>query len=99
MSKSSSENNENRIHLHVAKHIINEDAYIFRPEVLNTISIDDIVRISYVVDYSPYSSWSHDSPFVKIIKRDNTDFLGTVLDMVGLLSIWKDRSPEIRTWD
>ena len=82
MSKSSSESgDENRIHLHVAKHIINEDAYIFRPEVLNTISIDDIVRISYVIDYSPYSSWSHDSPFVKIIKRDGADFLGTVLDI------------------
>jgi hypothetical protein len=70
----------NKIHLHSAKCVVNEHAYIYKPEVLHSIDIDSIVRISYIADCIPFSSWSHDAPFVRIIKKDNLDFLGKIID-------------------
>lgn len=71
---------DDKIYLHFAKCIINEDAYIYNNDVLNVIDVDSIVRISYVVDYSPIESWNHDAPFLKIVKKNDSEFLGIILD-------------------
>lgn len=75
-----SENSETEqiIYLHVAKIVTDKSGYIYNPDVLQMVQINDVVRISFEVDFEQITYWNHDSPYVKIINRTGDEFLGEI---------------------
>ncbi len=71
----------NKLHIHTAKQIINENTYIYKPEILSDLYINDIIRISYITYYNNLTSWNHDAPFLKIIAVEGDNFLGEIMDI------------------
>ncbi len=60
-----------KIKLHKAKKISDYYGTIYTNEVLDEIDVGDIVRISLVVeDHYLDDTWTHDSPYVLIIKKE-----------------------------
>lgn len=78
VSVTSSDNNESKIYLHIAKRIINQDAYIYKPDALELINTNHIVRISYELTCDEENMWRHDAPYVKISIITNNEILGEV---------------------
>lgn len=68
------------VELHKAKCVINEDGFIFNEDVLMEVCIGFVVRISMTLDDPPLNLWSHDAPYVEIVKSENGKLLGEVLD-------------------
>lgn len=72
----------NILELYTAKCIIDNRCYIYKPEVLNYLAINDIVRISFTLDTEREDIWCHDSPYVKIIIIDSTNnIMGEVINI------------------
>lgn len=72
---------DKKIYLHVAKLITNKSGYIYNNSVLQQLQINDIVRISYEIDFEQIAYWNHDSPYVKIINIVNDKVLGEIQDI------------------
>lgn len=73
-----------KIEFHEAIKISDYYGSIFNNEILTEINEGDIVRISIVVHNHYLESWSHDSPYVEILKKEvNVDdivFVGEIYD-------------------
>lgn len=71
--------------IHRAKRIVNWCGFIYNNSVVGHIKVNDIVRISYHVEKEYFDMWSHDAPYVKILKiqdsEDGTICLGEVQDI------------------
>jgi hypothetical protein len=80
MDEYSCDSDDPSIHLHIAKRILNEHCFIFKPEVLNIVNNNNIVRISFTID-TDEDIWTHDSPYVKIIQKKGEHLLGEILDI------------------
>lgn len=73
---------DNIIELHTAKCIIDDRGYIYKPEVLNKLDINDIVRISFILDTEREDIWCHDSPHVKIhLIDDINNVMGEIVNI------------------
>ncbi len=73
-----------KIHLHKAKKISDYYGNVYSLDVLNEIDVEDIVRISFIIeDHYLDDSWTHDSPYILIIKKDKSEDEDTVEILVG----------------
>ncbi len=72
---------QEKIKLHKAKIIINSNGYIFKPEVLNELVLESVVRIFFTLKSPPLHLWSHDAPYVSIVEIKQDEILGEVLDL------------------
>ena len=73
---------DNIVDLHKAKCIIDNRGYIYNPEILNKLNINDIVRISFTLDTEREDTWCHDSPYVKInLIDDNENIMGEIVNI------------------
>ena len=71
-----------RLYLHFAKIITDKRGYIYMPAVLDLVDINHIVRISFEVDFVHIKLWSHDSPYIRIIdKNEDGSMLGEIVDV------------------
>ncbi|MGL5935628.1 MAG: hypothetical protein ACRCZI_08385 [Cetobacterium sp.] len=75
---------DQNLDIHEAKYITDQNGYVYDEKVLKLLKVDDVVRISYKahVDYK----WSHDSPYLKIIKISKDEVLGEILDIKRYVS-------------
>jgi len=73
---------DNIVDLHTAKCITDDRGYIYKPEVLNKLNINDIVRISFTLDTERDDIWCHDAPYVKIIIIDDiNNIMGEIINI------------------
>jgi hypothetical protein len=73
---------DNIVDLHKAKCITDDRGYIYNPEVLNKLNVNDIVRISFILDTDREDIWCHDSPYVKIhLIDDINNVMGEIVNI------------------
>jgi hypothetical protein len=67
--------------LHEAERIIDDECSVLKKEALYDIQEGSTVRISIFFDEEPNEDlWTHDAPYVKILKIKGNDLLGEVLE-------------------
>lgn len=71
------EENE-KFSIHKAKIISNNLGNIYDKDVLKQLEIGNVVRISFIVLDNHFDDWTHDSPYLKIIKKNKNLYLGEV---------------------
>ena len=75
---------EPKIVLHKACKVVDYDGVIFDSKILENMPLESIVRVSMVFspNYDRYDliAFTHDSPYIKILKKDKELLLGEVLE-------------------
>jgi hypothetical protein len=77
---------DEKINIHIAKRIIDDNCIIYQDNVIDLIEVDDIVRISFELTYDNDIYWYHDAPYVKVIKIHSNKLLGEVQNINRMIT-------------